>query len=185
VPPFTQRSTADLVDARWSPASDVCLLGLSGQMHRRGRCVGIDQLDATGQVKPPVRGIANPCEPDRREQLFAGVDFTDPGALGFTTPIPIRAGEALRYACTIDNGATTSVRLGCEQSPGSTPGSIAGGPAPLCTLAIPASAECVGNAACVPANAVAGPTQDDEVCGLTALVYDAAPGGGCDVSSLP
>ena len=50
---------------------------------------------------------------------------------------------------------------------------------------MPASPECPGNAACVPANAVAGPDVDDEVCGITAFVYDAAPGGGCDVSGLP
>jgi hypothetical protein len=184
VPPFTQHSTAELVDARWSPTGDVCVLGLSGQMHRRGRCLGIEQLDVSGQVKPPASGIPNPCEPDRRVELFAGLDFTDPGALGFTTPIPVRAGEALRYACTVDNGVTTLVRLGCEATPGTTPGSVAGGPAPLCTLGVPASAEC-GGAACVPANAVAGPMEEDEVCGLTALVYDAAPGGGCDVGSLP
>ena len=50
---------------------------------------------------------------------------------------------------------------------------------------MPASAECPGNAACVYANTVAGPGVDDEICGITAQVYDAAPGGGCDVSSLP
>jgi hypothetical protein len=185
VAPFTETSTADLVDARWSPATDACVLGLSGQMHRRGRCIGVDLLDAGGQVKPPTSGIVNPCEPDRREQLFVGIDYSDPGSLAFTTPLAVRAGEALRYACWTDNGAQLKpVRLGCEQSPGATPGSI-GGPAASCTIAMPTSPECPGGAACVPANAVAGPGVDDEVCGITGLLYDAAPDGSCDVSGAP
>jgi hypothetical protein len=185
-PPFTRHSTAELVDARWAPAADACVLGLSGQMHRRGKCIGVDQLDGTGQVKPATSGLPNPCEPDRRLQLFVGSDFTDPGALSFTSPLTVRAGESLRYACWVDNGVVGgTVRLGCETSPGVTPGSVEGGPAALCSIAVPASSECPGQAACVPANAVAGPTADDELCGLTALVYDAAPGGNCDVSSLP
>ena len=185
VPPFTQHSTAELVDARWAPAGDACVLGLSSQMHRRGRCAGVDLLDAGGQVKPPPSDLPNPCEPDKR-QLFVGSDWTDPGALGFGTPLAVRAGESLRYSCFLDNGgsAGTSARLGCEESPGVTPGSVSK-PAVPCTVVVPTSAECPGNAACVYANAVAGPRADDEICGLTALVYDAAPGGSCDVSSVP
>jgi hypothetical protein len=185
VPPFTRHSTAELVDARWTPPGDVCLLGLSSQMHRRGRCADVDLLDGTGQVKPPMGGIPNPCE-DLRLQLFVGADFTDPGSLAFTSPLAVRAGESLRYACTIDNGASAgaSVRLGCETSPGVTPGTV-GTPAALCSVAVPASPECPGNAGCVFANAVAGSDVEDEVCGITAMVYEAAPGGSCDVSSLP
>ena len=186
VPPFTRRATTDLGESAWRPASDACVLGLSTQMHRHGRCAAVDLLDAQGGVKPPAAGQPNACDPDAGLRLFVGGDWTDPGALAFTTPLAVRAGEALRYACWIDNGVVGgSVRLGCETTPGETPGSVAGGPAPLCSVAVPASAECPGNAACVPANAVAGPTPDDEICGITALVYDAAPGGGCDVSSLP
>ena len=185
VPPFTQRSTADTVDARWAPATDACVLGLTGQMHRRGQCLGIDQLDANGQVKPPPAGLPNPCEPERR-QLFVAGDWTDPGALAFTSPLPVRAGEALRYACWTDNGGPggAAVRLGCEETPGVTPGAI-GKPAVPCTIAVPSSSECPGNAACVFANLVAGSDTEDELCGITALVYDAAPGGSCDVSAAP
>lgn len=185
VPPFSQHSTAELVDSRFRPAGDVCVLGLTTQMHRRGRCAGVDLLDATDQVKTPPVDLPNPCEPGRR-QLFVGGDWTDPGALAFTTPFAVGAGESLRYACWLDNGglAGTAVRLGCEESPGVTPGSV-GTPAVPCTVVVAASAECPGNAACVYANAVAGPRPDDEVCGLTGLVYDAAPGGSCDVSSVP
>jgi hypothetical protein len=186
VPPFAQRSTAALVDARWTPATDACVLGLTGQMHRRGRCLGIDQLDAAGEVKPPAAGLVNPCEPDQRRQLFVAVDWTDPGALGFTTPLPLRAGEALRWACWTDNGGPggAPVRLGCEDAPAVTPGAV-GMPAVPCTIAVPASGECPGNAACVAANLVAGSDPEDERCGITAFVYDAAPGGSCDVSNTP
>jgi hypothetical protein len=184
VPPFTENTTADLVDARWSPSGDVCVLGLSAQMHRRGRCAGVDLLDAQGTVKTPAFAITNPCEPDQRQQLFVGVDFTDPGSLAFTAPLAVGAAEKLRYSCWTDNGVQKTVRLGCETQPGVPPGAV-GAPSALCTFAVPASAECPGNAACVPANAVAGLGADDEVCGITGLVYDAAPGGGCDVSSAP
>lgn len=183
VPPFTESSTADTVDARWAPSADACVLGLSMQMHRRGRCAAADLLDATDMVKPPVFGITNPCEPDQRQQLFVGIDFTDPGSLALTSPLAVRAGESLRYACWTDNGIRKAVRLGCETSPGVTPGAV-GAPAALCTIAVPASPECPGNAACVAANAVAGPSVEDEVCGLTGLVYDAGPDGGCDVSGV-
>src|SRR5262249_44793301 len=118
-PPFTRHSTAEVVDARWSPTGDSCVLGLSGQMHRRGKCLGVDQLDTTGQVKPVSGGLPNPCEADHRQELFVGADFTDPGALSFTGPLAVRAGEALRYACWVDNGVVGgTVRLGCETTPG-------------------------------------------------------------------
>jgi hypothetical protein len=185
VPPFTRHSTAELVDARWTAPADVCVLGLSSQMHRRGRCVGVDLLDTGGQVKPPASPLPNPCVPGT-SQLFVAADFTDPGALAFATPMAVGAGESLRYACVVDNGASAgaSVRLGCETSPGVTPGAV-GSPAAACSVAVAASPECPGNAACAFANAVAGPGVDDEICGITAQVYDAAPGGGCDVSSVP
>jgi hypothetical protein len=182
VPPFTEHSTAETVDARWTPTKDVCVLGLTTQMHRRGQCAGVDQLDASGQVKEPAVGLPNRCEPDQRKQLFVANDWTDPGALAFTTPMPVRAGESLRYSCWVDNGGPrgAAVRLGCEESPGVPPGGV-GKPAVLCGQ--PTDPPCPGNAACVFANAVAGATADDEVCGITALVYDAAPGGSCDVST--
>jgi hypothetical protein len=178
--PFTEQSTATLGDARWTAPSDQCLLGVSGQLHSRGQCLGVDLLDTAGNVKPPAVDFPNPCETDGRRQLFVASDYTDPGSLSFMTPLLVQAGEALHYSCWIDNGARqTVVRLGCEASPGVTPGAI-GSPAPLCSAPTSASAECAGNAACVPANAVAGPSVDDELCGLAALAYDAGPGGQCD-----
>jgi hypothetical protein len=160
------------------------VLGLSSQMHRRGRCTGVDLLGADGQTQNPTGSPENLCEPGRR-QLFVGLDFTDPGALGFSSALTVRAGEALRYGCWLDNGARAApVRLGCEEVPGVVPGTV-GHPAAPCSLAMPQSPDCPGQAACVPANDVAGDSVDDEVCGITALVYDAAPGGDCDVSALP
>ncbi len=183
--PFAQASTAALVDARWSPGANACVIGLSAQMHRRGRCVGIDQLDAGGQVKPPIASVANPCEPDKRTQMFVALDYSDPGSLAFTTPMAVGANESLRYSCWTDNGSQIRpVRLGCESSPGVPPGS-AGTPATPCTFGMPASPECPGGGACVPANAVAGPDVDDEVCGITGLVYDAAPDGTCNTTGAP
>ncbi len=184
VAPFSEGASEDLVDARWAPSVDSCVLGLSGQMHRRGRCLGIDLVGTDGQPKNPSGSPENLCVPGRR-QLFVGLDFTDPGALGFTTGLAVGAGESLRYGCWLDNGArATPVRLGCEETASVTPGSV-GHPSQDCSLAMPQSPDCPGNTACVPANAVAGDTVDDELCGITGLVYDAAPGGGCDVPSLP
>jgi len=184
VPPFSEGATENLVDARWTAPADTCVLGLSSQMHRRGRCAGVDLLGTDGQTKNPTGSPENLCAPGRR-QLFVGLDFTDPGALGFSSALAVGAGEALRYGCWLDNGARSSpVRLGCEETPGVVPGGV-GHPAAPCSLAMPHSPDCPGQAACVPANDVAGDSVDDEVCGITALVYDAAPGGDCDVSGLP
>jgi hypothetical protein len=182
VPPFAEASTAARVEAHWTPAADQCVLGLSGQMHQRGRCIGVDLVGTDGLVRTPPGSPPNPCEPDRRAQLFVGADYTDPGALAFSSPLAVRAGEALRYACWVDNGARRApVRLGCETVPGTPPGDV-GAPSVPCTLAVPASVECGGTLACVPANAVAGSSVDDELCGLTGFVYDAAADGRCDVS---
>jgi hypothetical protein len=184
VAPFTEGATEDHVDARWTAAADACVLGLTTQMHRRGRCDGIDLLGTDGQPDNPVGSPENRCSPGRK-QLFVGADFSDPGSFSFATPLVLLAGQALRYGCWLDNGAqSVPVRLGCETSPGVTPGAV-DTPATECTIAGPASPDCPGSAACVPANAVAGPTPDDELCGITALVYDPAPGGSCDVSSAP
>jgi hypothetical protein len=133
-------------------------------------------------VRTPPGSPPNPCEPDRRPQLFVGADYTDPGSLAFSSPLAVRAGEALRFACWVDNGLRRApVRLGCETVPGTPPGDV-GAPSAPCTLAIPASAECGGTSACVPANAVAGPSVDDELCGMTGFAYDAAADGRCDAT---
>ena len=161
------------------------------------RIVAQDFLSAGagGQVHNPPGGFPNRFEPER-SHLFGSPDYTDPGALRFTPPV-LHAGEALHYACWDDNGVTTSVRLGCEESTGVPPGS-AGRPAKTCFVASPVSGDCPASdpaypdraftRACVPAHLVAGPSTEDEVCALAGWYFDAvpgaAPGSECDVSRL-
>jgi len=173
VPPFTLRATESLVDARWRPPGDACLFDITGKMHRRGRFFGVELRDATDQARTPLDGLANPYA-NGRPTLFGAPDYTDPGSQRFTSGLFVGAAESLRYGCWHDNGTTEPARLGCQQTPGATPGSI-GAPA----------AECDAGCTCVPANLVAGPTPDDEICALAGFYYEAAPGGSCNVSSLP
>ena len=182
----------------WSPnpSRDACMLMLTGHMHKRGRFFGVDLLGSDGQVHNPPGGFPNRFDPER-SHLFGSPDYTDPGALRFTPPV-LHAGEALHYACWDDNGVTTSVRLGCEESTGVSPGS-AGRPAKTCFVASPVSGDCPASdpaypgraftRACVPAHLVAGPSTEDEVCALAGWYFDAvpgaAPGSECDVTRLP
>jgi hypothetical protein len=173
VPPFAVRATESLVDARWHPPGDVCLFDITDHMHRRGRFFGVDIRDAADQPRPPLAGLANPYANDR-PTLFGAPDYTDPGSQRFPAGLFVGAAESLRYGCWHDNGETEPVRLGCQETPGTVPGSV-GSPA----------TECTPSCTCVPANLVAGPTPDDEVCTLAGFYYDAAPGASCDLSSLP
>jgi hypothetical protein len=172
VPPFAFQATESLVDARWHPPGDVCLYDITDHMHRRGRFFGVEVRDANDQPRPPLDGLANGYANDR-PTLFGAPDFTDPGSGTFPGGLLVGAAESLRYGCWDDNGATLPVRLGCQETAGVTPGAV-GAPA----------AECTPGCTCVPANLVAGPTPDDEVCILAGFYYEAA-GGSCDLSGLP
>jgi hypothetical protein len=112
--------------------------------------------------------------PAGRKTLFGSPDFTDPGSQRFSAGAFIAAAESLRYGCWHDNGYQFPARLGCQDTPGTPPGSI-GAPA----------AECTESCNCVAANLVAGPTPDDEICALAGYYYEAAPNQSCDVSGLP
>jgi hypothetical protein len=173
VPPFAVRATESLVDARWHPPGDVCLFDITDHMHRRGRFFGVEIRDAADQPRPPLSGLANPYA-NGRPTLFGAPDYTDPGSQRFPDGLFVGAAESLRYGCWHDNGETEPVRLGCQETPGVVPGSV-GSPA----------TECTPTCTCVPANLVAGPTPDDEVCTLAGFYYDAAPGASCGLSSLP
>jgi hypothetical protein len=173
VPPFSFGATESLVDARWHPPTDVCLYDVTDHMHRRGKFFGVEIRDASDQPRQPLNGLANPYANDR-PTLFGAPDYTDPGSQRFPGGLFVGAAESLRYGCWHDNGETEPVRLGCQETPGIVPGSM-GSPA----------AECTPGCTCVPANLVAGPTPDDEVCTLAGFYYDAAPGVSCDLSSLP
>jgi hypothetical protein len=90
----------------------------------------------------------------------------------------------IRYSCDYANGTDgVEVKLGCEEEPGVAPGiSWAAGEAlgmsPLETHATPCGHDAVNcnGAACVEANLVFGALSDDDMCVLTAFVYDPLPG---------
>lgn len=202
VPPGTVRSTEASTAALglepdvWRPAGDACVLLLSGHTRRRGRFFGIDVVDAAGNVVSPSARFRNPFEPGRLH-FFGASDFTDPGFVGDV--VPVRAGNGLAYACWDDNGIDTTVRLGCEEVPGLVPGralatpdgGVDPGPAKPCRslddcpAVDPAYPGRTFTGACVAANLTAGASSDDEVCKLAGVVYEAAPGGGCNVAGEP
>jgi hypothetical protein len=215
VPPFqlgsTETSTAALNSARpgappvrdaWAPAADACVLTVAPQMHHRARFFGADLVGPDGSVRNPPGGIPDPFDRSR-SHLYGAVDFTDPGLRIFAPPLVVHGGEALHYLCWHDNGQIRAVRLGCEEQAGQAPGVAAGlasgGPAKPCSTPNPSAPECPGSdaaypgrtftGACVAANLVAGPSPDDEVCGITGTYFDAvpgaAPGSECDVRALP
>jgi hypothetical protein len=173
VPPFALRATESLVDARWRPPVDACLFDVTGKTHRRGRFFAVELRDAADQPRAPLDGLPNPYA-DSRPTLFGAPDYTDPGTRRFDSGLFVGAAESLRYGCWHDNGEMEPARLGCQETSGVTPGSV-GAPA----------AECSPGCTCVPANLVAGPTPDDEICALAGFYYEAPPGGSCDVSALP
>ncbi|HEV7734778.1 MAG TPA: hypothetical protein VGR62_21590 [Candidatus Binatia bacterium] len=193
VPPFTEGTTRDHVDARWVPGADTCLYEITSQMHRRGLFVAIDRLTPTGDRDNLTGGLPNPYDDDA-VPLFGSPDYTDPGTRVFHDGLLVPVGGALGWACWHDNGTVNPVRLGCEEADGTAPGSIEGGPAKPCTVFGAGSSECGATdaaypgrsftGACVAANVVAGTTPDDEICGIAGFSYDAV-NGSCDVSSLP
>jgi hypothetical protein len=197
----TEASTAALgapaLSDAWRPAADACVVSITGHMHKRGRFLGVDLLDAGGAIANPAGGTRNPVETGRTH-FFGAFDFTDPGALVPSSPLLVRAGTGLHYTCWDDNGVNTALRLGCEELAGVTPGVAVGltggGAAKPCTIGGADSTDCPATdpaypgrqftGACVAANLVAGDRPDDEVCALTGFYYDAVS-GGCDVSGLP
>jgi hypothetical protein len=196
VPPFEIGTTEDHVDARWRPGADVCLYNVTGKLHRRGLFLGVDVLDADGQLRnPSTGGIVNPFDA-ARYQLYGAPDWTDSGSRTFRDGFLVRADESVRVGCWHDNGTRVPVRLGCEEVAGEPPGSVAVGPAKPCTIVGPDVAECpAGDPAypertftgrCVAANLVAGSDPDDEVCALAGFYYDAVPGvpsdSACDLA---
>ena len=211
VPPEAIRSTEDSTAALnvarpadppvrdvWTAPGNVCLLTLAPRMHKRSRFFGTDLLAADGSVANPPGGVQNPFEPGRTH-LYGAIDYTDPGLRTFSPALSLGTGQALHYLCWQDNGVMRSVRFGCEESSGVPPGIAAGlpdgAPAKPCLTPGPAAPDCPATdptypgrtftGACVEANLVAGQTPDDEACVITGTYYDAAPGGGCDVSALP
>jgi hypothetical protein len=203
VPPSELVSTEDATTAlnggvdAWRPTADACLVTLAGHMHRRGRFIGVDLLDASGMIANPPAGVRNPLVANRNH-FFGIFDYTDTGLLVLASPQLVRAGEGVHYACWTENGLRRPVRLGCEETSGVPPGlplgMPGGGPAKPCTQAGPDSPDCPAldaahpgrtfTGSCVVANVNAGTSPDDETCALTGAYFE-ANAGGCEVSGLP
>jgi hypothetical protein len=170
-----------------NPTGDVCLFTVSTHMHKRGALFTLDweQNDAS-------------------TRLLAWPDYVHPGTVirpgtsrGLLKAYTAESGfPRIRYACDYANGtAGYEVKRGCEEEPGVTPGmSWAEGEAlglsPLETHAKPCGNEgvnCAGKP-CVDANLVFGPLSDDDMCVLTAFVYDPLPGvaddQACDLRTI-
>ena len=165
------------------PDTGACVLQVTGQMHKRGRFFGVDLIGADGTVENPAGGAPNPFEPGR-SHLFGALDWTDEGAIVRLHPLVLDMGQALHYACWDDNGAMRVPRLGCEEVSGVPPGQV-GAPAKPCTddpECPPTDSAYPGRTftgACRPANLVAGPTLEDEVCRLDGIYVPADPVAGC------
>jgi hypothetical protein len=164
-----------------------CVTMLIGHMHKRGTLFTAELVDRDGA----------------RTTLYRQTEYADPRAKLFDPPLLVTAGQMIEYHCTHDNG--TEPRLGCEESPGVTPGdtvlralSTGGldnltGAAKLCAAEGPDPGECpatdpafpgrafTGN--CVKANLVFGFTSEDDMCILPGYYYDAdmtaPPGKEC------
>ena len=203
----TETSTAALNAARpgeppvrdaWMPPVDACVFTLAPQMHKRARFFGADLVGADGMVRNPPGGTQNPFEPGRTH-LYAALDYTDPGLRTFAPALFVGAGESIHYHCRHDNGVARAGRFGCEETAGTPPGVPLGLPGGHAAKPCASPLDCPPNdptfpgrsftGACVPANLVAGTTPDDEVCRVTGVWYDAAPGAtsdlACDVRGLP
>lgn len=156
------------------PATGACVLMVTGQMHKRGRFLGVDLVASDGTVENPPGGTPNPFEPGR-SHLFGARDWTDEGSLTRLHPLALGAGQALHYACWDDNGVMQPLRLGCGPTGGGPPGQI-GAPATPCTV----DTDCPpAEPTCQPANLVAGPTSEDEICRLNGIYFPADPVSGC------
>jgi len=166
-----------------APTGDICVRMITGQMHKRGRFLGIDVVNADGTVRDPGTGVANPFEPGRRH-LFGGFDWTDMGSITLPEPVKLTAGDTLHTLCWTDNGVARAVRLGCEETAGVPPGAV-GQPAKPCGSAAdcgvtdPAYPGRTFTGVCEPAVLVAGTGIEDEICRLDGIYVPAGPDGSC------
>jgi len=167
-----------------NPTSDICVFVLSTHMHKRGERFTIGYEDVGGS-----------------RELLTWNDYVHPGNVllptfrdGDDAPGLLRAYTAengfprIRYQCDYANGIEGKpMKTGCEETPGTVPGISWADAEPL---GIPFNqshakpcgqdaANC-GGKACVDANLVYGPLSDDDMCVLTALVFDPIPGATPD-----
>jgi hypothetical protein len=163
-----------------NPAGDVCIFNLATHMHKRGTRFLIEYAE-NGTVETTL---------DWPDWLHAGLVLLP--SLGPIASSPneryaalLRAYTAengfpeLRYTCEMANGVDDrEMKYGCEETPGVAPGTPWDGIGEGYTHAKPCGKDginCAGKP-CVPANLVFGPLSDDDMCVLTATVYDPLPG---------
>jgi hypothetical protein len=158
-----------------NPPGDVCLFTVSTHMHKRGTLftIGWEQ----DETETPL--LAWP------DDLHPGTGFRPGPQRGLLKAYTAENGfPRIRYRCEYANGTDgVEVKRGCEEEAGVTPGiSWAEGEllgmSALETHATPCGLDAVNcdGAACVDANLVFGPLSDDDMCVLTAFVYDPIPG---------
>jgi len=171
-----------------NPAGDVCILNLASHMHLRGTRFVIGYESAAGAV--PLL--------DHPDYLHPGVVLRPlmDGSRGLLRAYTAANGfPRLRYGCEYANGTGGKpLKMGCEEEPGVVPGlawaeAERRGISSLESHAKPCGkggVNCDGKA-CVPANLVFGALSDDDMCILTAMVYDPIPGAppeqACDFGS--
>jgi hypothetical protein len=164
-----------------NPSGDVCIFNLATHMHKRGTRFLIEYAE-NAQVETSL---------DWNDWLHAGILLLPSlGPLAAPKndryPALLRAYTAengfpeLRYACEMANGVDDrEMKYGCEETPGVVPGTQWDGTSDgTSTHAQPCGKDgvnCQGKP-CVPANLVFGPLSDDDMCILTATVYDPLPG---------
>lgn len=192
VPPGTRNSDATAIACDFAadpfcqatgealPAAPYfALLGMTSHMHKRATKFVTDLFVGGAQV---LRGEdADMIDPDDGSRhLYVSREYSDPVNLTIWPPMVVQAGDVLRYTCTMDNGVTEPVRLGCEEEPGVPPGAsileqflgggdLYGGASRFCRT----DADCagVGTGRCVPANLVFGELAEDDMCILPGLYY--------------
>jgi hypothetical protein len=165
----------------YNPSGDVCIFNLATHMHKRG-----------------TRFLIQYAESDQVETTLDWHDWLHPGILLLPSFGPIAAAPTdrapgllraytaengfpeIRYACEMANGVDDrETKMGCEETPGVVPGVPWDGEDDGTTTHAKPCGEngvnCDGKP-CVPANLVFGPLSDDDMCILTATVYDPLPG---------
>lgn len=155
------------------------LMGITSHMHKRSTKFVTDLFVDGEQV---LRGGENDMiDPgDGSRHLYVSREYSDPVNLTMWPPITVAAGDVLRYTCSMDNGVTEPVRLGCEEEAGVAPGKsifeqflgggdLYDGASRFCRT----DADCAGfgTGRCVPANLVFGDLAEDDMCILPGLYY--------------
>lgn len=164
-----------------NPSGDVCIFNLATHMHKRGTRFLIEYAEHgvvetaldwpdwlhPGIVLVPSLGpIASP--PNERHPALLRAYTAEHGF------------PELRYTCEMANGTDgRELKYGCEDTPNVVPGTpwdgVSDGQSSHAKPCGKDGVNCAGKP-CVPANLVFGPLSDDDMCILTATVYDPLPG---------